>query len=362
MKAKGLGLGAGSWGLLLLGIVAPMGGTAAQRLDWHSVATLYADNTEFFTPYRVGETIMGGQLSTWLAARYSHGSELRVGVFADHRSGSEHFTDSLKPIIAFRHEGPHSLGVIGTLETVDRHGLLEPIMVTTRELTTPIEYGGQWIERRRKFFGEAWLNWQKLNTPDQREQFEMGTVLRAMPIRHVDIALQHLWYHRGGQLYHPTPVTNNHVVAVGATLHDSLGKLGRASLSAWGLWSSGHITPYYPGDRPDRGHGVYVRAAVTPWNWAEVFAIHWVGRNFSGDAGDNNYSSTGSEQSFYQSRRVYTEIGMIRKTPVGGGVTFDAEWRFHNIDNLKSISFFNSRWEISYRLVVRAPIDIIVRR
>ena len=334
----------------------------AQRLDWHTRTALYADNTEFFTPYRVGETIMGGQLSTWIAARYPGGSELRLGVFGDHRSGSEHFTDSLKPIIAFRHTAAHSLGVIGTLETVDRHELLEPIMVTTRELTTPIEYGAQWIENRRKFHGEAWINWQKLNLPDQREQFELGTVLRFAAARQLDLGAQHLWYHRGGQLYNPTPVTNNHVVAVGATLHDSLGSLGRSAIAVWGLWSYGNITPYLPASLPGRGHGVYVSASVTPWNWAEVFAIHWVGRDFSGDAGDNNYNSTGSDGSFYQSHRVYTEIGMIRKTPIGGGVTFDAEWRFHNIDNLKSIAFFDTRWEISYRLVVRAPIDVIVRR
>ena len=53
---------------------------------------------------------------------------------------------------------------------------------------------------------------------------------------------------------------------------------------------------------------------------------------------------------------------MIRRTPIEGGVTFDVEFRFHNIDNLKSIAFFNTRWEISYRLVVRAPLDILVRR
>ena len=340
-------------------LAVPVG---AQRLDWHTRATLYADNTEFFTPYRVGETIMGGQLSTWLGARYGDQAELRIGIFADRRSGSANFTDSLKPIIAFRHQTEHALGVVGTLETIDRHGLLEPLMVTTRELTTPVEYGGQWIENAGRFHGEAWINWQKLNLPNQREQFELGTVLRVNATRHVTLDAQHLWYHRGGQLYDPTPVSNNHSGALGITLHDSLGAFGRSYIAAWGLWSSGHIDPFYPAGRPTSGHGTYLRAGITPWNWAEIFAIHWIGRDYSGDAGDNNYNSTGFDPGFYQSHRTYTEIGMIRKTPIGGGVTFDAEWRFHNIDNLKSIAFFNTRWEISYRLLIRAPIDIIVRR
>ncbi len=340
-------------------LVAPV---HAQSLSWHTVAALYGDNTEFFTPYRVGETIMGGQLSTWVGAKYDANSELRIGIFADHRSGSADFTDSLKPIIAFRHKSEHSLGVFGTLETVDRHGLIEPLMVTTRELTTPIEYGGQWIEDRGRFHGEAWINWQKLNLPGQREQFELGNVFRIKATRNVQFDVQHLWYHMGGQLFNPTPVSNNHAYGLGATIHDSLGKLGRTYLSAWQLWSNGHIDPFYPPDRPVEGHGTYLRAGITPGNWAEIFAIHWIGRDFSGDAGDNNYNSTGSDPTFYQSHRVYTEIGFIRKTPIGHGMTFDAEWRFHNIDNLQSIAFFNTHWEISYRLVIRAPIDVVLRR
>ena len=361
MRPKRWAVRAAALGVLVVlacGLARPI---SAQRLDAHIRAALYADNTEFFTPYRVGETILGGQASGWLAAHYGTASELRVGLFADHRSGSADFTDSLKPILAFRHETAHSLGVLGTLETVDRHGLLEPVMVTTRELTTPIEYRGQWIENRGAFHGEAWINWQKLNLPGQREQFELGTVFRVGVTPRLQLDAQHLWYHRGGQLYNPTPVTNNHVIAVGATLHDSLGTLGHSYVAAWQLWSSGHIDPDYPAGRPDKGHGTYLRAGITPWNWAEVFAIHWIGQDFSGDAGDNNYNSTGFDPSFYQPHRIYTEIGMIRRTPVGDGVTFDAEFRFHNIDNLKSVAFFNTHWEISYRVVIRAPIDIILR-
>ena len=291
------------WFAALLAAAFPL---SAQRIDWRTRAVLYGDNTEFFTPYRVGETILGGQVTTWLADRIGRRSELRIGLFADRRWGSDHFTDSLKPVLAFRYDTPHSLGVFGTLETVQRHGLLEPLMVTTRELTTPIEYGGQWIENRGAFHGEAWINWQKLNTPAQREQFELGTVLRLQPIRRMRAELQQLWYHRGGQLYDPTPLSNNRTLAIGATLSDSLGKLGRSSLAAWQLWSWGHIDPAYPTDRPTKGHGTYVRAGITPWNWAEIFAIHWIGRDYSGDAGDNNYNSTGFDPTFYRSPRVYT--------------------------------------------------------
>jgi hypothetical protein len=332
-----------------------------QRLDWRLRTALYGDNTEFFTPYRVGETILGGQVTTWLSAKPGPRTEVRVGFFADRRWGSDRFTDSLKPVLSFRYKTRHTLAVLGTLETVDRHGLLEPLMVTTRELTTPIEYGMQWIERRGRFQGNTWVNWQKLNTSFEREQFELGMVLGLRAARVLDLKAQHLWYHRGGQLFDANvPVTNNRVTAVGASVHDSLATVGRASFMAAEIWSEGHIDPHYPTGRPGKGHGTYLRAAVTPWNWAEVFGILWRGHDFSGDAGDQNYSSTGHDPAFYRSARKYLELGVMRRVPIEGGATLDAEWRFHRIDDEKSIAFFNSKWEISYRVVVRAPIDVVL--
>lgn len=344
----------------LLLVAAPL---SAQRLAWRTRAALYGDNTEFFTSYRVGETIFGGQLSTWLEAAPGRRTELRIGLFADRRWGSESFTDSLKPLLSFRYRTRHSQATLGSLETVRRHGLLEPIMVTTRELTTPVEYGMQYVETRGIFRGEAWVNWQKLNTPTQREQFELGATVRVDATDWLRFGAQHLWYHRGGQLYHAdAPVTNNRVTAAGLTLHKPLGVLHESSLQVWGLWSDGHIEPAYPAGRPSKGHGVYVRAGVTPLKRTEVFGIHWRGHDFSGDAGDNNYNSTGHNPAFYRSERKYTELGIIHRTPVEGGVTLDAEARWHRIDNEDSIAFFGTPWEFSYRLVVRAPIDVRLRR
>lgn len=335
----------------------------AQRLDWRLRAALYGDNTEFFTPYRVGETILGGQFSTWLDARPGERTALRLGFFADRRWGSTRFADSLKPILSFRYQTAHTLAVFGTLETERRHGLLEPLMVTTRELTTPLEYGGQWQEHRGPFRSDLWINWQQLNTPTEREGFEMGGVVSVAATRRLDLGVQHLWSHRGGQLYDAgVPVTNNRVTALLATAHDSVGHFGRISLRVAQLWSGGHLDPAYPAGRPGQGHGTYVRAEVTPGNWAELFGIWWRGHDFSGDAGDNNYNSTGYDPSYYRTARKYVEVGVVRRTPIEGGATLDAEVRWHRIDDLKSIAFFNTSWEFSYRVVVRAPIDVLIRR
>ena len=50
--------------LFLLVVVATP--AAGQAPAWRNLATFYVDNTEFFTPYRVGETILGAQFQSWL--------------------------------------------------------------------------------------------------------------------------------------------------------------------------------------------------------------------------------------------------------------------------------------------------------
>ncbi len=334
----------------------------AQRLTWRADAALYGDNTEFFTPYRTGETLLGKQVTTWLAVAPSERVELRLGLYADVRTGSGQFTDSLLPVVAVRYHTAHSLGVLGTLETVRRHGLLEPLMVTTRELTTPIESGLQWIERRGRLEADAWINWQKLNTSEQREQFELGVVARLDLGRGVSTHLQHLWSHRGGQLYQAgVPVTNNRVSALGARWADSIPVVRHASLAAWRHWSTGHVDPDSPVDRPGEGHGTYLRAGLTPWPDVEFFAIWWHGRDFMGNAGDNNYNSTGKAPDIYRSARRYTELGVQRRVIGGGGTQLDTELRFHRIDDEQSEAFFNTPWEISYRVIVRVPVTVKVR-
>jgi hypothetical protein len=342
-------------------LVAPL---TAQRVTWRTDAVLYGDNTEFFTPYRTGETILGGQVTSWLDAAAGRSATLRVGVFADRRWGSERFTDSLKPVLAARYQATHSLGVIGTLDNSRRHGLLDPLMVSTRELTTPIEYGLQWRERRDWLDADVWINWQRLNTATQREAFEVGAVARVVAAPGLTAEVQHLWSHHGGQLYDAgVPVSNNRVTAVGATLSDSVPLVRRATLELFGIWSTGHLDPEYPADRPTDGSGLWLRFSVQPWPAWTVFAIHWRGRYFSAAAGDANYGSVGQAPGFYRTERRYWEVGATRRVASStGGTQLDTELRFHRIDHEQSEAFFGTPWELSYRLVVRVPLAVSLRR
>jgi hypothetical protein len=319
-----------------------------QDIHWKSEFTFYGDNTEFTGPYREGETILGAQFETFFEWKPGARTAVLAGLFGEHRSGGDRFLDPVKPILSFRYQTPTSLGVLGTLETRDRHGYLEPLEVRTLEFDRPIEYGVQWIESRPAFHADLYLNWQHLNTPESREIFDYGGVLRGRLAPFAELEGQVHGLHHGGQLYDVGPVSNDVVYGPGLRLATprSLPILGTASLAMFRLFSKGKVDPFV--DTPTvRGNGTYLRGAVTPFGFVEVFWIWWHGRNFISTEGDANYASAG-ENGFYRADRRYQEIGLVRKNPIEANVTLDAEIRLHRIDG--KISY-------SYRLVVRAPFD-----
>lgn len=352
----------GTCGLILSAIWPGYPRLAAQSLRATALVTLYGDNTEFFTPFREGETLFGGQFKAMLEARPGEHSTILAGVFGDRRWGSDGFLDEVKPILSFRWRKGTSEGILGTLRTERRHGLLDPLSVATRELTRPVEYGGQWIERRRAWDAEAFLDWTALNTAEQREAFHYGVIARLRPQRLLTLEAQLHGLHRGGQLFNAdVPVTNNVASALGVRLADTLGVLGHSEVAVFRFQSHGNIEPDAPPRRPDHGRGTYLRVATMPAGWAEVFAIWWMGHDFLAQDGDPNYGSIGVDPDFYRGRRRYFELGFARRIETEGRVTFDGEFRLHRIDDDRSEALFDSKWEYSYRLVVRAPIEILIR-
>ena len=163
---------------LLAGVARP---APAQELTWKNGLTFYLDNTEFFNPYRTGETLLGGQMLSYLSAALGPRTEIVAGFHGNHQSGDARFLSPFKPILGFRYRTDNSLGVIGTLVTEDRHGYLEPLEGTLLDITRPVEYGVQWREQHPAGGGEVFLNWQRLNTSRGREVFDYGLLLHADP-------------------------------------------------------------------------------------------------------------------------------------------------------------------------------------
>ena len=303
----------------------------AQRITWKNEFLFYVDNTEFFTPYRTGETILGSYFKSCFELGLGDHTRIRAGVFGDHRSGDTKFLDPVKPILAFQWQNDHSQVVLGTLEPRDRHGYLEPLEVTTLEFTRPLEYGGQWVENQDRFHIDAYLNWQHLNTESSREIIDSGFVTWWKASRIARIEGQFHILHHGGQLHDIGPVTNNIVGGPGVRVEDDLGKLGKSSISVFYLLSRGPVDMNL-GGTPLNGNGVYVRASVEPLRLVELALIVWRGNNFISQEGDHNYGSIGVRNGFYRANRSYEELAAIKKFKIAGTVEADLESRLNRID------------------------------
>src|SRR5829696_10260974 len=214
----------------------------AQDLTWKNGLTFYVDNTEFFNPYRTGETILGGQILSYLSAALGPRSEIVAGFHGNHRSGDARFLDPFKPILGYRYRTEHSLGAIGTLVTEDRHGYIEPLEGTLLDIVRPVEYGVQWRERHAAGGGEIFLNWQRLNSSRGREVFDYGLLLHANPARWLKLEMQGHGPHHGGQLFSAgDPVANNQALALGGQVHGVLPFVGSSSLRVFRVVSHGDV-------------------------------------------------------------------------------------------------------------------------
>ncbi|HPC83613.1 MAG TPA: hypothetical protein P5234_09595 [Thermoanaerobaculaceae bacterium] len=332
-------------GCLVLAAVLTAAAASGQGLDWRTDFTFYGDNTEFFNSYRTGETLLGASVRTALAFELGPRTEALAGVFCDIRSGSEQGAREVKPVLSLRWRGETSTAVMGTLLTEHRHRILEPLRTTSFDITRQVEQGLQWIEQRQRWQGEAYINWQRLNTPRSREIFDYGLVVEGRPAAWLGLEAQLHGLHHGGQLHQAGAVSNNTVWAAGARARHRLGASLAFSLAAFRLASAGKVDPFVDGPTIT-GRGTYVRAGAELERVGEAFVIVWRGRDFISHEGDRHYGSIGRDGSFARSHRAYEELGFVHRRRVAERVDVSLEARLHRVDG---------DFDYSYRILVRSP-------
>jgi hypothetical protein len=218
--------------------------------------------------------------------------------------------------------------------------------VTTLELTRPIEYGLEWVQKNDFIHLDAFLNWQQLLSGADREIFDYGGSGQLPLVPTLIVEGQCHGYHVGGAEY-PGIVRNNLAAGLGLAFKPQLPVLGASSLEVLGLGSKDTNRPDYPG--PTYGEGIYTKLIVTPFDGWQLIGISWFGWDYMSEEGDSNYNSLGSDGVYYESNRTYEEVGLRRFVEIENGVTFDFELRSHWID---------ASWANSFRIEAYVPFNI----
>ena len=325
---------------------------------------LYADNTEFFNPFRDGETLFGAAGALAVDLPLSDYATFRGGVFLNHRFGSEQFAEQSRPVISLSVRSGASTITIGTLDTVPDdgapapdltgpHGLLPPLQVDTLAFTRPYEGGLQWQVESDLIEHDSWIHWQRLNTAAHRERFDAGARGR-VPIRNLPIALGYQVHHthEGGQLHDTGPVRDSLAGGPGVIIEPPVDGLDALTIDAYVLWSQ-HIEDRAAPDPSEAGHGVFVRAAGVKNGWRGHF-IFWNGCLWLKDEGDLNYGSRLQEGMVIRATRRYREAGVSRIFHEAEGVSLEGALRFHTIEGDFDYSFrILARVDTAFRLFRR---------
>lgn len=315
-------------------------------------SVFFADNGEFFSPFRTGETILGTWQRFNTDFQISDKATLRLGLFAIEHDGSEHRTDLARPVAALIMGTKRHRLIIGTLQTADGeqgmgpdrmtpHGVLPLFAVETRWFERAYEAGVQWKTHTEHVTQDMWFDYQKVITSKHRELFDGGFTGQLQSSEQSPVALLYQFQvvHHGGQQFDVGPVSDSFGWGPGLLVRKRLPGSGLASLEAYGLYSY---------DRPDRqidaltvrGKGGLLRAAVEKNDW-RGHAIVWSGKDFKHEDGDPNYLSLSYDAETYRQQRKYFEMGLARTFRPAPTVEFEASGRAHAVQG---------KWGYSYRM------------
>ena len=349
---------------------------AQERVTLHTNVTFYGDNTEFFNPFRDGETLFGTAATVAFDVALNDRVTFRGGIFTDHRFGSERFAEQWRPVFSLTVDRGPSRFVIGTLDItpeagllgpdlVGPHRLLPPLQRETLAFTRPYEAGLQWKLDGARIEQDAWINWQRLNTNEHRERFDAGLTGRVpldTPIP-MAVAYQVHHVHEGGQLFDTGPVSDSFAGGPGFIVEPPVGLFDRTTVESYMMWSK-HVADRAVEDGANHGHGLFVRVAAEKNRW-RGHAVFWEAYAWLKVEGDENYGSRLQDGTVFRPTRPYGsrlqdgtvvrptrhygELGLTRMLYEDEGVTIEGSIRLHHVEQ---------DYNYSFRVLARVNFDI----
>jgi hypothetical protein len=329
---------------------------AQERVTLQGDVLFYGDNTEFRNPFREGETIFGAAVRVAVSTDVNDRVRLALGAFGNLRFGGDDAFELVRPVVTLEIHGPRSSFRFGTLAGPDvappagsavrgpdrtgPHGLLPAIQRETLAFDRPYEAGLQWNFDSSTLRHEAWLDWQKINTPEHREAFDAGVSGELHVSGPFAIPFQAHIVHHGGQLFAAGPVADSLALAIGFAAGGNAGPLERAAIEVYGLLSRFDPDRSAPGGSRD-GAGFFGRLSGERGGW-RGHVLFWRGCDFIKEEGDPNYQSIRRDGSRYRGTRDYSEAGLTRGFRPAETVYVEASVRLHRIED---------HYEYSYRIV-----------
>lgn len=310
--------------------------------------TFYGDNTEFTNQFRDGETLLGTTIRLYADVTLNDRVAILIGAMANGRFGDECVIDLVRPVLALVLKARGSRFIFGTLETMARrdgsgpdrsgpHSLLPPLQVETLSFTRPYEAGLQWTVDAARLRHDAWINWQRVNTPSHRERFDAGVTSRARIAAPLWAAFQWHLVHHGGQLHGSGPVADSQAYGPGLIFERPAGALDRFSIEAYGL-KSRHVPDRAQPSLSRSGIAVLARIAAERRAWRGHLLI-WRSCDFVKEEGDPNYWNRRLNGTRYRLTRDYSEIGVTRVFRPAPEVAVESSARLHRVEGDYDYSF-----------------------
>ncbi|HEY3430897.1 MAG TPA: hypothetical protein VGK39_09485 [Cyclobacteriaceae bacterium] len=256
----------------------------------------FGKNNEWFDTTVDGYTLFGYQLNPYLSYHIAKNVRLDAGVYAQKDFGNDDYSD-VKPTLSLKitNNKRNSSFIFGTLEGSVNHGLIEPLYDFERVLNNRLENGLQMLFKEDKISFDAWIDWQNMiyfnDTEPERftAGFTMNTTLFRKGGFHIDLPIQVLANHQGGQIDSvDNPVITVFNVAAGLTLEFESNRF----VTAWGLKS---YLPYHDTSSDDlpyqHGKGIFINPYVTTKIGLTVMGSYWWADKFLTVQGGDLYPS-----------------------------------------------------------------------
>lgn len=313
----------------------------------------FLKNNEYSNNIADGYTLIGSQLHPKVSFYPHPKAKLELGLFGLTYAGLNQY-HKIIPTFTFSYLMKKSQLNIGSYYDENNHKLIAPLMTDESNLDErSIENGLQYLYKIKNFEIDTWLNWEHFifRNDTKNEEFVLGVNAIYSPIQkndwQLDISLQNLIYHRGGQIntdeFESRNVFTMRHSALGLQLQNILDSNNKLSLSS-------HIIQHQTGEKPEEyfyesGYGFLTNLDYSYKNLT-IGVGYWYGNEFVSPRGNDMFQSVSTKVDYNyvdgEVFEVYTKYREPERYLFLGNIGYQKEILPNIKFDLKTNFFFQS--------------------